>query len=59
MKYLCLICAEKVMEQMPEAAAEKHFQEYAEFTEAIRQSGHFLGCNRPQQYAGKFQGRPS
>jgi len=46
MKYLCLICAEKVMEQMPEAAAAKHFQEYAEFTEAIRQSGHFLGCNR-------------
>ena len=25
MKYLCLICAETVMEQMPEADAEKHF----------------------------------
>lgn len=46
MKYLCLICAEKVMEQMDEADAEKHYQEYAEFTEAIRKSGHFLGCNR-------------
>ena len=46
MKYLCLICAEKVMEQMDEATAEKHYQEYAEFTEAIRKSGHFLGCNR-------------
>lgn len=46
MKYLCLICAEKVMEQMPKADAEKHYQEYAEFTEAIRQSGHFIGCNR-------------
>ena len=46
MKYLCLICAEKVMEQMPEADAEKHFAEYAEFTEAIRRSGHYLGCNR-------------
>jgi hypothetical protein len=45
-KYLCLICAEKVMEQMPEASAQKHFQEYAEFTETIRQSGHLLGCNR-------------
>jgi hypothetical protein len=46
MKYLCLICAEKVMEQMPEAAAEKHFDEYREFTDAIRKSGHFVGCNR-------------
>jgi len=45
-KYLCLICAEKVMEQMPEADAEKHFQEYAEFTQAIRRSGHFVGVNR-------------
>ena len=46
MKYLCLICAETVMEQMPEADAEKHFAEYGEFTEAIRKSGHYLGCNR-------------
>ena len=46
MKYLCLICAETVMEQMPEADAEKHFEEYREFTESIRGSGHFIGCNR-------------
>jgi hypothetical protein len=46
MKYLCLICAEKVMEQMPAADAEQHYQEYAEFTRAIRASGHFVGCNR-------------
>ncbi|HEX7954127.1 MAG TPA: YciI family protein [Burkholderiales bacterium] len=46
MKYLCLICAEKVMEQMSEAAARKHYQEYAEFTEAIRGSGHLVACNR-------------
>ena len=46
MKFLCLICAEKVMEQMTEAAAEKHFQEYAEFTEDIRRSGHYVDCNR-------------
>lgn len=46
MKYLCLICAEKVMEQMPRADADKHFEEYREFTDAIRQSGHLLGCNR-------------
>jgi len=46
MKYLCLICAEKVMEQMSETVAEQHFQDYAEFTEEIRKSGHYLGCNR-------------
>ena len=46
MKFLCLICAEKTMEQMPEADAEKHFQEYTEFTQAIRRSGHYVGCNR-------------
>jgi hypothetical protein len=46
MKYLCLICAEKVMEQMSEADAAKHYDEYMEFTESIRESGHFVGCNR-------------
>ncbi|HEY7757914.1 MAG TPA: YciI family protein [Burkholderiales bacterium] len=46
MKFLCLICAETVMEQMSEADAEAHFRDYAEFTEAIRRSGHFIGCNR-------------
>ena len=48
MKFLCLICAEKVMEQMPAADAEQHFEEYREFTESIRNSGHFIGCNRLQ-----------
>jgi hypothetical protein len=46
MKYLCLICAEKVMEQMTDAVAEQHFQDYTDFTQAIRKSGHFIGCNR-------------
>jgi hypothetical protein len=46
MKFLCLICAEKVMEQMPEADAEKHFGEYKEFTDGIKASGHFIGANR-------------
>lgn len=46
MKFLCLICAEKVMEQMPAADAQQHFEEYRQFTEAIRKSGHFVGCNR-------------
>lgn len=46
MKFLCLICAEKVMEQMPEAEAKQHFRKYAEFTEGIKKSGHFIGANR-------------
>jgi hypothetical protein len=46
MKFLCLICAEKIMEQMPVAEADRHYQEYAEFTEDIRRSGHYISCNR-------------
>ncbi len=46
MKYLCLICAEKVMEQMTAADAEKHYADYEKYIEAIRASGHYLGCNR-------------
>jgi len=51
MKFLCLICAEKVMEQMPEADASAHFDEYARFTADIRHSGHFVDCNRLQPSA--------
>src|SRR5258705_13897705 len=46
MKFICLICAETVMEQMAPADAEKHFQEYAEFTADIKRNGHFIGANR-------------
>ena len=46
MKYMCLICAEKVMEQMPEADAERHYEEYARFTDEIRNNGHLIGVNR-------------
>jgi hypothetical protein len=48
MKFLCLICAEKVMEQMTEADAAQHYQEYAAFTDDIKRSGHFVGANRLQ-----------
>jgi len=51
MKYLCMISAEQVMEDMPAADAQRHFQEYAEFTADIRGSGHFLGANRLQPVA--------
>ena len=46
MKFICLICAETVMEQMAPGDAEKHFQEYAEFTTDIKRNGHFIGANR-------------
>jgi len=46
MKYLCLICAETMMEQMPAEDAKKHFQEYAEFTKSSKNSGHFIGAYR-------------
>ena len=46
MKFLCIICAEKVMEQMTDADAAKHFEEYREFTDTVRRNGHYLGCNR-------------
>jgi len=46
MKFLCLICAEKVMEQMPPADAEKHFQEYVQFSEWVKAKGHFISANR-------------
>ena len=46
MKYLCLISAETLMEQMPPADVDQRFEEYGKFTEAIRKSGHLIGCNR-------------
>ena len=46
MKFLCIICAEKVMEQMSDADAARHYDEYREFTDAIRASGHLVDCNR-------------
>jgi hypothetical protein len=46
MKFLCIICAEKVMEELSPAAAEQHYEDYREFTAAIRASGNFVSCNR-------------
>lgn len=48
MKFLCVICAEKVMEQMPEPEADRHYDEYAAFTREIRQSRHYVASNRLQ-----------
>ena len=46
MKFLCLICAEKVMEHLTPEDSERHFDEYMEFTDDIRENGHFVACNR-------------
>jgi hypothetical protein len=46
MKFLCLICAETVMEWMSEADATRHFEEYREFTEDVRRDGHLVDSNR-------------
>jgi hypothetical protein len=46
MKFICLICAEKVMEQMPKEDADRHYQEYAEFTQDIKRNGYFISANR-------------
>jgi hypothetical protein len=46
MKYLCLIAAEKVMEQMTEADAALHYEEYRQYIEEIKESRHYLTCNR-------------
>lgn len=48
MKYLCLISAERLLEQMSPAERERHLDEYREFTDALRQSGHYVACHRLQ-----------
>ena len=46
MKFICLICAEKVMEQMPKEDADRHYEEYAQFTQDIKRNGYFISANR-------------
>ncbi len=46
MKFLCLICAEQMMEDLEPADRAGHFGEYQAFTEAIRREGHFVSANR-------------
>jgi hypothetical protein len=46
MKFLCLICSERVYEQLPPAEAARQLDEYMAFMNNIRDSGHYVGCNR-------------
>jgi hypothetical protein len=45
MKYLCLICAETVLEETAERIWSRHLQEYLEFTDHVKQSGQYVACN--------------
>ena len=46
MKFLCLICAETLMESMSEADAAKLYDEYRDYTDRLRAGGHLVGSNR-------------
>jgi hypothetical protein len=46
MKFMCLICADRMMEHMPSADAQRHFDEYAEFTRSLARSGQLVSLNR-------------
>lgn len=46
MKYLCLISAERVMEQLTSAEAAQHFEDYRQFNMKLRGSGHYVSGNR-------------
>lgn len=46
MKYLCLICADTLMEDMSSERRDQHYRDYAEFTDEMRRGGHLVACNR-------------
>ena len=46
MKFLCLICAQTLMEDMSEHDAAQHFEEYREFTEELRRDGTLVAADR-------------
>ncbi|MEO8449775.1 MAG: YciI family protein [Gemmatimonadota bacterium] len=49
MKYLCLIYSEQSMwPKLSKSEADSMMNEYREYTESIKQSGHLLGGNRLQ-----------
>jgi hypothetical protein len=46
MKFLCLICAERVMEQLTAEEAAQHYADYRTFTRRLQADGQLLGLNR-------------
>jgi hypothetical protein len=53
MKFLCLICAQTLLEGMSETDAARHYDEYEDFTDNLRRSGRLVYANRllPPDYA--------
>jgi hypothetical protein len=47
-KFLCLICAERVMEQLTPEEAKQHYDDYGVFTREASANGQLLGANRLQ-----------
>jgi hypothetical protein len=45
-KFLCLICAEKLLERMSQAEAGRHLAQYRVLTDHLRKQGQLIGCNR-------------
>jgi len=46
MKFLCLVCVERMLEPPPREEAARHYAEYVEFEQSIRDSGHYVASNR-------------
>ncbi len=46
MRFMCLIAAERVMEQMPEEVSAEQYRQYTAFTRDIQRTGNFVGGNR-------------
>jgi hypothetical protein len=45
-KFLCLICAETLMEQMSPTEAKRHLAQYRVLTDDLRKRGQLIGSNR-------------
>jgi hypothetical protein len=58
MKFLGLICAEKVMEPMPQADATRLDEEYRQFSGEIHASGYLLGAHRLLPHGAAVTRRP-
>ena len=46
MKFLCMICTERAYEELHPHEAARQLDEYVAFMNDIRESGHYVGCNR-------------
>ena len=46
MKFICLICTERIVERMSPAESEALFAEYLAFAKEIHAGGHYLGSDR-------------